>query len=87
MVVFQVLSPFSLRLHLSSPFSIMVGHAGFKSVVTRYPHDKLGIAVFSNDDSYGGIITEIVKLRIADHLLGLEPIDFNARYVHPLSFN
>jgi hypothetical protein len=54
--------------------------AGFRSTIARYPHDKFGIAVFSNDELYGNIICDIVMYRITDHLLELEPIDWNARY-------
>ncbi|KAF9455443.1 beta-lactamase/transpeptidase-like protein [Collybia nuda] len=52
---------------------------GFKSQVARFPNDDLGIIVFSNDAN-GGIILEAVKWRIAEEILGLRRIDWNARY-------
>lgn len=52
---------------------------GFKSQVARFPNDNLGIIAFSNDAN-GGIIMESVKWRIAEEILGLREIDWNARY-------
>jgi hypothetical protein len=79
MVMFQVSTSHSGDI---SNLNHVFVSTGFKSVITRYPHDKFGVAVFSNDELYGGIISDVVKLRIVDHLLGLEPIDFNARCGH-----
>ncbi|KAF8888606.1 hypothetical protein BD779DRAFT_1523891 [Infundibulicybe gibba] len=50
------------------------------SVISRFPWDMLGVAVFTNDDSYGGQISQIIKSRIADVVLGLDPIDWSSRY-------
>lgn len=48
--------------------------------ITRLPNSNLGIAVFSNDDTYGTQLVEIVKWRIVDEVFGLPLIDWSARY-------
>ncbi|KAJ7154577.1 beta-lactamase/transpeptidase-like protein [Mycena filopes] len=48
--------------------------------VTRLPIDGFGIAVLSNDDTFGALFTEVVKFRIIDALLGLPVVDWNSRY-------
>ncbi|KAF7305423.1 Beta-lactamase class penicillin binding protein [Mycena chlorophos] len=53
---------------------------GFKSQITRLPSKGFGVAVLSNDDSLGFEIAETVKFRLIDEFLGLEPIDWVARY-------
>ncbi|KAJ7281516.1 beta-lactamase/transpeptidase-like protein [Mycena rebaudengoi] len=53
---------------------------GFHTQVTRFPHENLGVAVLSNDDSLGSQIMTSVKYRILDSLLRLEPIDWTARF-------
>ncbi|KAF7327035.1 Beta-lactamase/transpeptidase-like protein [Mycena kentingensis (nom. inval.)] len=53
---------------------------GFKSQVTRFPSQDLGVAVLSNDEAFGGAIMEAIKFRLVDEYLGLEPIDWTARY-------
>ncbi|KAJ7249453.1 beta-lactamase/transpeptidase-like protein [Mycena rebaudengoi] len=53
---------------------------GFHSQVTRLPFDGLGIAVLTNDDNYGPLFREAIKYRIIDAALGLEPVDWSARY-------
>ncbi|KAJ7061146.1 beta-lactamase/transpeptidase-like protein, partial [Mycena amicta] len=54
---------------------------GFKSIVTRLPHDQIGIVVLTNDDD-GVRVMEPVKFRILDSLLGFsDPTDWAARYV------
>ncbi|KAK7018015.1 hypothetical protein VNI00_018441 [Paramarasmius palmivorus] len=75
----------------------IIGHGGglpgHKSSIVRLPNDKVGVAVFSNDDNYGASFVEIIKWRIIDKVLGLEPIDwdsrtrayFKARYQNPNS--
>ncbi|KAJ7624764.1 beta-lactamase/transpeptidase-like protein [Roridomyces roridus] len=45
---------------------------GFKTIVSRLPQDDFGVIVLSNDDAYFAII---------DKMLGLEPIDWRARYI------
>ncbi|KAJ3713629.1 beta-lactamase/transpeptidase-like protein [Lentinula raphanica] len=52
---------------------------GFKTQVTRFPDDNLGIIVLSNDEEFGPEIYEIVIRRIADHVFGLNPIDWKTR--------
>lgn len=56
---------------------------GFKSQVTRFPNDNLGIVVFSNDGDNGQTIIESFKWRIAEEILGLNEIDWNTRYDSP----
>jgi len=53
---------------------------GYKTQVTRFPNDNLGIITLSNDDDVGEFIKEAVKFRIADEILGLEEMDWNDRY-------
>ncbi|KAJ4481281.1 beta-lactamase/transpeptidase-like protein [Lentinula aciculospora] len=53
---------------------------GFKTQVTRFPNDNLGIVVLSNDEEFGTEIYQIVIRRIADHVLGLEPLDWKTRF-------
>ncbi|KAJ7135135.1 beta-lactamase/transpeptidase-like protein, partial [Mycena filopes] len=57
---------------------------GFKTQVTRFPNDNLGVIVLSNDER-GGHILESVKWRIVDHVFGLEPIDWAQRYADELA--
>jgi hypothetical protein len=52
---------------------------GFKTQVSRFPNDNLGVIVLSNDEN-GRSIMETVKWRIVDHVFGLEPIDWAQRY-------
>ncbi|RDB27566.1 hypothetical protein Hypma_003858 [Hypsizygus marmoreus] len=53
---------------------------GYNSQISRLQNDNIGVAVLSNDNSYGGTIVDIIKCHILDTALGLEPIDWNARY-------
>ncbi|KAJ7096105.1 beta-lactamase/transpeptidase-like protein [Mycena epipterygia] len=53
---------------------------GFRTQVTRFPSESLGIAVLSNDENLGSGIIESVKYRIIDDVLQLEAIDWPARY-------
>ncbi|KAJ7255419.1 beta-lactamase/transpeptidase-like protein [Mycena rebaudengoi] len=48
--------------------------------ITRLPFDGLGIAVLTNDDNYGPVFLEAIKYRIIDAAVGLEPVDWSARY-------
>ncbi|KAJ7681368.1 beta-lactamase/transpeptidase-like protein [Mycena rosella] len=57
---------------------------GFKTIVSRLPHENIGIIVLSNDDD-GVRVFEPVKFRILDALLGLEPIDWAQRYVDSIA--
>ncbi|KAJ6471352.1 beta-lactamase/transpeptidase-like protein [Mycena sanguinolenta] len=54
---------------------------GFKTIVSRLPHDNIGVVVLLNDDN-GVRVMEPVKFQILDTLLGLEPIDWAQRYVN-----
>ncbi|KAJ7686213.1 beta-lactamase/transpeptidase-like protein [Mycena rosella] len=53
---------------------------GFKSQVTRFPAQNLGIVVMSNEEELGSNVMEAVKYRIADEAFRLEAIDWTARY-------
>ncbi|KAF9463776.1 beta-lactamase/transpeptidase-like protein [Collybia nuda] len=53
---------------------------GFNTQITCLPSDNLGIAVLSNDHTYGSSIMEIIKYRLLDESLGLTGIDWNSRY-------
>ncbi|KAF9057542.1 beta-lactamase/transpeptidase-like protein [Panaeolus papilionaceus] len=52
---------------------------GFKTQVARFPDDNLGIISLSNDNE-GHWLMEAAKFRVADELLGLKRINWNARY-------
>ncbi|KAJ4465720.1 beta-lactamase/transpeptidase-like protein [Lentinula lateritia] len=52
---------------------------GFKTQVTRFPNDNLGIVVLSNDEDFGTEIHQIVIRRIADEILVLDPLDWKIR--------
>ncbi|KAF8309918.1 beta-lactamase/transpeptidase-like protein, partial [Clavulina sp. PMI_390] len=52
---------------------------GFKSQVTRFPDDNLGIVLLSNGDT-ASVPNEIIKFRIAEEYLGLKEVDWNTRY-------
>ncbi|KAF5365308.1 hypothetical protein D9758_005451 [Tetrapyrgos nigripes] len=56
---------------------------GYHTSIMRFPSAKLGIAVFSNDDMYGWNLQKIIKWRLADEVLGLEPIDRDRRPSNP----
>ncbi|KAF5373123.1 hypothetical protein D9758_001604 [Tetrapyrgos nigripes] len=62
------------------------GTPGFLTVISRFPFENLGIAVFSNDGTYGQHIMQAIKWRIVDQVFGFEPIDWNARYKSLVSF-
>jgi hypothetical protein len=51
------------------------------SQVTRFPNDNLGLILLSNDDEFGTEIHEIVRWKLAEHILGLKSIDWKTRYV------
>ncbi|KAJ7655903.1 hypothetical protein B0H17DRAFT_1265352, partial [Mycena rosella] len=36
--------------------------------------------VFTNDDTFGTLLKEIIKFRIVDEVLGLSPVDWDSRY-------
>ncbi|KAF5391208.1 hypothetical protein D9757_003079 [Collybiopsis confluens] len=52
---------------------------GFNTQIIRFPFDNVGIAVLTNDDSFGGLFMEVIKGRIIDEIFGLEPLDWNSR--------
>ena len=51
---------------------------GYRTQVTRFPNDNLGIITLSNDE-HGNSLLEAVKFRIADEILGLNQLDWNGR--------
>ncbi|KAJ7448276.1 beta-lactamase/transpeptidase-like protein [Mycena galericulata] len=54
---------------------------GFRSQITRIPSQNLGVAVLSNDESFGTEIVEAIKFRILDKALKLEPVvDWSSRF-------
>ncbi|KAK7442199.1 hypothetical protein VKT23_016171 [Stygiomarasmius scandens] len=56
------------------------GHnPGFTTQVTRFPNDNLGLVILSNDEELGTEIHEIVRFKLAEHILGLETIDWRSR--------
>lgn len=59
---------------------------GFISLITRLPFDNIGVAVLSNDNDYGDPITNIIRWRLLDQALGLEKVDWNARFPILLTF-
>ncbi|KAF7343155.1 F-box domain-containing protein [Mycena venus] len=59
---------------------------GFKTQVTRFPNNNLGVIVLSNDEN-GNSLMETVKWRIIDHVFDLEPIDWTKRYADSLAKN
>ncbi|KAF9545225.1 beta-lactamase/transpeptidase-like protein [Agrocybe pediades] len=52
---------------------------GYKSQISRFPDDNLGIIVMSNDAN-AGFLVKAVKFRIAEELLGLKEVNWNARF-------
>ena len=60
----------------------IIGHGGsnpgYRTQVTRFPNDNVGIITLSNDEN-GGSLLEAVKFRIADKILGLNQLDWNDR--------
>ncbi|KAF7338793.1 Beta-lactamase class penicillin binding protein [Mycena sanguinolenta] len=63
---------------------VMIEHGGdwigFHSQITRFPIDGFGIAVLTNDDTFGSVMLEVVKYRVIDSFFGLDPVDWNTRY-------
>ncbi|RDB29884.1 Gigasin-6 [Hypsizygus marmoreus] len=62
------------------------GTPGFLSSLSRLPFDNLGIAVLTNDNDYGGFISQVIKYRLMDEALGLEKVDWNGRYLEGALF-
>lgn len=61
------------------------GVPGFLSVISRFPNDGLGIAVFTNWDG-GGFVMETIKYKVAEKALKLNVSpNWDARFV--LSFH
>ncbi|KAJ6552222.1 beta-lactamase/transpeptidase-like protein [Mycena vulgaris] len=52
---------------------------GFNSQVIRFPLQNFGVAILSNDESFGALLVETIKFRIIDEVLKLEPVDWTAR--------
>ncbi|KAI3614262.1 beta-lactamase [Moniliophthora roreri] len=63
---------------------IIVEHDGYvhgaNSDMARLPFENIGVAVMSNDDDIGGNLVDIIKYRLIDEALGLEPFDWNTAY-------
>jgi hypothetical protein len=55
---------------------------GQMSQVMRVPGAGIGVAVMVNDNEFGTGFYQVVNRRILDHLFGLEPIDWAAKWVH-----
>ncbi|KAF7297526.1 Beta-lactamase class penicillin binding protein [Mycena indigotica] len=53
---------------------------GHHSQITRVPSQNFGVAVLTNDDSLGGYLVSAIRWRLLDELLGLEPINWTARF-------
>ncbi|KAH8826433.1 beta-lactamase/transpeptidase-like protein [Flagelloscypha sp. PMI_526] len=53
---------------------------GFNSVVSRLPNKKFGVAVLSNSHEYGAFLVQIIKWRLIDAALGMDPIDWESRF-------
>ncbi|KAJ7474462.1 beta-lactamase/transpeptidase-like protein [Mycena galericulata] len=72
------------QMQLSYRGHVMIEHGGdlpgFHSQVTRFPNDGFGVAVLTNDDAFGTYFKEVIKFRIIDEVLGLQPVDWNTRY-------
>jgi hypothetical protein len=64
---------------IKSPYLL----TGFNSEVLRLPWDDVGFAVLTNDNELGFTISQIVKYRLLDEVLALEPIDWRAKSVVP----
>ncbi|KAG5650787.1 hypothetical protein H0H81_011070 [Sphagnurus paluster] len=56
------------------------GVPGFLSYISRLPFDGLGIAIISNDYDLGSLLGPIINYRLMDQALGLEKINWDARY-------
>ncbi|KAF7334316.1 Beta-lactamase class penicillin binding protein [Mycena sanguinolenta] len=52
---------------------------GFFAQITRLPEDGAGVAVFTNED-LGEFTSYIIKYRIIDAILGMDPVDWDSRY-------
>jgi len=51
---------------------------GFSAMVSFMPDAKMGLVILTNLD--GNIMVDSLMLEVYDRMLGLEPIDWNARY-------
>ncbi|KAJ9092582.1 hypothetical protein QFC19_008690 [Naganishia cerealis] len=52
---------------------------GQMSQVMRIPEMGLGVAVMVNDDAWGTMYTDLVRWRVVDYLLGLDPVDWRSK--------
>jgi hypothetical protein len=52
---------------------------GQMSQVIRLPAKGIGIAIMINDGHFGTALTSVIKFRIIDEMLGLDPIDWEER--------
>ncbi|KAJ7766324.1 hypothetical protein DFH07DRAFT_1013571 [Mycena maculata] len=56
----------------------LAGHKAWR-IYTRIPTQDLGVAVLSNDQSFGTQIMEAIKFRILDEALKLQVVDWSGR--------
>ncbi len=68
---FQVSYSTTPSLLLPNPYDVLLG---FKSYISRYPFDGVGISVLTNDNELGTAISIAIKYRLSDQALGLTPI-------------
>ena len=54
-----------------------------KAFMLRAPAQKVGCWVTCNDEEFGGLFLYVIAQRLLDNLLGLEPIDWDSRYIGP----
>ncbi|KAF9463777.1 beta-lactamase/transpeptidase-like protein [Collybia nuda] len=59
---------------------------GYNSAIARLPFDNVGVAVLTNDFTYGSYFAEIIKYGLLDQALGLELVDWNSRFKMLASF-
>ncbi|KAJ7714871.1 hypothetical protein B0H16DRAFT_1617461 [Mycena metata] len=52
---------------------------GFRSAITRVPNQNLGVAVLSNDNTFGTQMVKAVRFYILDEALSLEAVNWTER--------
>ena len=55
------------------------GYPGFRSHIVRYIDQKLGIAVLTNDNNFGNHLASMISFFVAEEILGLVHVDWQAR--------
>jgi hypothetical protein len=76
--MFQVSKYTAERFWVVRPSYTLIG---FNSEIIRLPWDNFGLAVLDNDYELGRIIAKVIQYRLLDEVLGLDPIDWVARFV------